>query len=374
MQVRIHNKETIDEICWPETDNGKLARQFLVPMIKEGTRRYFKNVETELRLLEIDKIFLPITINDNVAPNAYVCSTYTHYVSYALEEIGRVKNRWLQKLAKPVIRLFGAFLKTGRVDKTVFVNNWLLPTNLYPSLTQDQLSRITKALVNHFPKHTIAFRSVNDHAPGGLKNHLRSLNYDFLLCRDIYYTDTQSPEPFKARMTKSDLKLLNNTEYSIVENDKIPEFSLERIASLYQMLNIDKYSACNPQYTSELLNLMRSISGFNLKAWMKDHEVHAVLGYYTQDGIVTSPLFGYDTSLPQETGLYRQISAALLKDAKNNAHFLHQSSGAGHYKLLRKAVKDLEYTAVYIKHLPKARQLPWKALLVGMNKLGKNFL
>ncbi len=374
MKINIYDKQTVDQICWPETDNGQLARQYIVPIIKTGTDRYFKNVSTEMLLIEVDGIFLPATINDEVIPNAYVCSTYTHYVSYALEEVGRIKSGILQKLASPLIKLFGRILKTGKVDRTVFVNNWLLPTNLYPSLSYDQLKKITESLIERFPNHTIAFRSVNAHAPGNLKDNLTSLNYDLLLCRDIYYTDTQSPDPFKARMTKSDFKLLNTTEYSIKENDQIPENTVERMASLYQMLNVDKYSACNPQYTSELLRLMRSIPRFHLKAWMKENDVHAVLGYYTQDGIVTSPLFGYDTSLSQKSGLYRQISAALLQDAKKNDLFLHQSSGAGHYKQLRRAKKDLEFTAVYTKHLPKTRQLPWQALVFGMNKVGKKFI
>ena len=374
MEIQIHDKNTVDRINWPETENSNLARQFLVPIMKQGTRHYFKNVHTQMKLLEVDGTFLPITVNEKVASNAYVCSTYTHYVSYALEEVDRLQNRLLRKLAKPMIRLFGSFLKAGHVDKTVFVNNWLLPTNLYPLLSKEQLSRITDCLVKQFPGHTIAFRSVNVHAPGKLLDNLQSLNYDFLLCRDIYSTDTRSPEPFKARMTKSDFKLLNTTEYSIVENDHIPECLSGKMAALYQMLNIDKYSTCNPQYTPEMLNLMRSIPRFSLKAWMKENEVHAVLGYYSQDGIVTSPLFGYDTTLPQQTGLYRQISATLLKDAKSKEHFLHQSSGAGHYKQLRKAKKNLEYTAVYIKHLPKARQLPWKTLLKGMNTIGSRFI
>lgn len=374
MQVKIHDKDTLDQICWPDTENSKLAREFFVPIIRKGSGLYFKNVHTEAKLLEIDGVFLPLTINNSFTPNAYVCSTYTHYVSYGIEEIDRLQNRWLRKLAKPILRLFGAFLKSGLVDKTVFVNNWLLPTNLYPTLTMEQLSKVTEALTKRFPGHTVAFRSVNAHVPGGLQKNLQSLNYDFLLCRDIYYTDTQSSEPFKARMTKSDLKLLHNTDYSIVENDQIPASSSESMAELYRKLNIDKYSSCNPQYTSEMLGLMRSSPRFNLKAWMKDNEVHAVLGYYTQSGMATSPLFGYDTSQPSQTGLYRQISAALLEDAKNQELFLHQSSGAGHYKQLRRAKKDFEYTAIYIQHLPSIRQFPWKVLLAGMNKIGKKFI
>lgn len=374
MNVKLYDKETLDKIRWQDSENSALAKQYLIPIIQKGTDHFFQNVKTDLRLLEVDGTFLPITINYQVEPNAYVCSTYTHYVLYALEEIAHLDSQFLQRLAKPCILLFGAFLKSGGVDRTIFVNNWLLPTNLYPTLTPEQIKAATHFLKDAFPDHAIAFRSVNDLAPGGLKPNLESLGYKSLLCRDIFYTDTNDQAPFKARMTKSDFKKLDQTTYNIREDEQIPQNAAPRLAELYQKLNIHKYSACNPQYRPELLDLLRTIPRFHLKAWMKEGQADAVLGYYEQDGMLTSPLFGYDTSLPQESGLYRQISAALLKDAKEKGCFLHQSSGAGHYKQLRRAQKGLEYTAVYTRHLPLWRQFPWKVLLLAMNSAGKQFL
>lgn len=374
MKVRLYDKNTLDQIDWKDSENSALSKQYILPIIRKGTQHYFHNISTDLRLLEVDGTFLPVTINHKVEPNAYVCSTYTHYVLYALEEIAHLDSKMLQKVAKPFILLFGAFLKSASVDKTIFVNNWLLPTNLYPALKTEQIEAATQYLIENFPDHAIAFRSVSNLIPGGLQPNLESLGYRSLLCRDIYYTDTKDQAPFKARMTKSDFKLLENTDYEIVDNTMIPEGCSDRLAELYQKLNIHKYSACNPQYKPELLNLLRSIPQFHLKAWIKEGRADAVLGYYEQNGMLTSPLFGYDTSLPQHAGLYRQISAALLKDAKEKGRFLHQSSGAGHYKQLRRAQKELEYTAIYTKHLPYLRQLPWRVLLLAMNTAGKRFI
>ena len=374
MKVNLYDKDSLDQIPWSNTENSALAKQYILPIIKNGTLHFFKNISTDLRLLEIEGVFLPVTINEKVEPNAYVCSTYTHYILYALEEIKHLKSAILRSISKPFIHLFGKFLEKGKVDKTVFVNNWLLPTNLYPYLSQDQIKAATLFLTKQFPDHAIAFRSVNDIAPGNLKMDLVELRYNLLLCRDIYFTDTESSVPFKARMTKSDLKLLDSTDYCIVENKNIPKELSSRLSDLYQKLNIDKYSACNPQYKPELIELLRTIPRFHLKAWIKEDQADAVLGYYDQEGILTSPLFGYDTSLPQQSGLYRQISGALLRDAKSKRCFLHQSSGAGHYKKLRRAEKGLEYTAIYTRHLPFTRQLPWKLLLFSMNTAGKQFI
>jgi hypothetical protein len=374
MNLQIYDKHTIDTIAWPETENGEFARQYLLPIIKQGTRNYFTNIHTDLQIVKAGDIVLPITVNDSLEPNAYVCSTYTHYVMYALEEIKEIKNTSLRKAAQISIKLFGTFLKWGLIDKTVFVNNWLLPTNLYPSLSKNQLQAITSELIKRFPRHAIAFRSVNSLCPCNLMNSLLESGFRLLICRDIYYTDTSSSEPFKARMTKSDFKALESSEYSIVYNDQIPIGEADRLAGLYHMLNIDKYSSCNPQYKPELLDLFRTIPRFTLKAWVKNQRIDAVLGYYAQEGMATSPLFGYDTTLPQHTGLYRQISAELLKDAKKSSLFLHQSSGAGNFKQLRRANKTLEYTALQINHLPWKRQLPWRVLCACMNTAGKKIL
>ncbi len=371
--IEVYEKSEIASLDWPDTENGQLVKDFVLPILEAGTQKFFYNVFTSLQILKVDDIVLPITVNDRVSPNSYVCSSYTHYVLYALDEIKKIQNFTLKKLAQSGINVFGSFLKWGQIDRTVFVNNWLLPTNLYPHLSKKQVEQITDFLIKKFPNHVIAFRSVNSLCPNYLMHHLQEYGYQLLLCRDIYYTDTKTEEPFKARMTKSDFKKLDSSSHQIDCDTQIPNEEASRIASLYSMLNIEKYSKCNPQYTPEFIELIRQIPGFKLKTFIKDGQVDAVLGYYSVNGIVTSPLFGYDTTI-QDVELYRQISALLLKDAREKKMLLHQSSGAGHYKQLRRAKKDLEYTAIYINHLPSLRRLPWKVLLFGMNTFGKKFL
>ncbi len=374
MKVKIYCKDTIHSLEWPQTENGIFSREYLEPIVKNGTNYYFSNISTDLRIIKIDDIIIPITVNDHVEPNAYVCSTYTHYVRYAAEEIKHLKSSIVKNLANRGTQMLGSFLKKRNIDKTIFVNNWLFPTNLYPNLSREHIEAITKTLIERFPNHTIAFRSISNFSSGRIAKSLKQLKYEFLLCRNIYYTDTQSPYAFKARMTKSDHKLLSTSDCSIIENKQIPSHLSFRLAELYQMLNIDKYSECNPQYKPEFMELLKTSSNFKLKAWIKDNQAHAVLGYYTANGIMNSPLFGYDTLFPQQAGLYRQISAMLLNDARKKKHLLHQSSGAGHFKQLRRAKKDFEYTAVYTKHLPLNRRIPWKVLYFGMNTIGKKIL
>ena len=67
---------------------------------------------------------------------------------------------------------------------------------------------------------------------------------------------------------------------------------------------------------------------------------------------MTTPLIGYDRSLPAETGLYRLISYHLTEEAAARGLILHQSSGAAAFKRHRGSVAGMEYSFVYDRHLP----------------------
>jgi len=84
---------------------------------------------------------------------------------------------------------------------------------------------------------------------------------------------------------------------------------------------------------------------------------------------MTTPLFGYDLSIPQELGLYRILSLKLIEEATNRELVLHQSSGAGQFKKCRGGVPVIEYNAVYIRHLSLFRRIVWKTVKIISNKI-----
>lgn len=372
---RLYDQSSIDSLPWPKTEQGMFAKSYLKPLIQDGPHIYFSNISTTLLALFMDDFVLPITCNNKIEDNAYMCSTYTQYVLYALEEVNRLNKPLARSALRKLIYGLAALLKWGEIDKTVFVNNWLMPTNLYPTLSQNQVEKLSEGLIEQFPDHAIAFRSVNQVTCPQLFQHLKDLGYDLVMSRNIYYTDTKNDlSPLKARMAKSDFKLLETTSYKLLKNEEIEIEASCRIAELYRMLNIDKHNAWNPCYTDRWIKLIRKIPGFSLFAFQKKNNLEGALAYYELNGAMTSPLFGYNTEVSQEMGLYRQISALLLKEAFEKKKMLHQSSGAGHFKMLRRAKKDFEYTAVYCKHLSWRRQTPWKILSHAMNSVGKGYL
>jgi hypothetical protein len=78
--------------------------------------------------------------------------------------------------------------------------------------------------------------------------------------------------------------------------------------------------------------------------------------------VITAPLMGYDTSLPQRLGLYRLLMAAVLKYAMETGRRVNLSAGAAQFKRLRGGVPAIEYSAVLADHLPRERQRAVRAL------------
>lgn len=175
-------------------------------------------------------------------------------------------------------------------------------------------------------------------------------------------------------MFKSDLKLLNESPYTIVDGKTLSDRELERCVALYNALYLEKYTKSNPQITLQFLKGAIECNLLKVKVFKLEEEIDAVLGYTVKNGVATSPLFGYDPSLAEKTGLYRQLATLLALEAKEQSLLLNQSAGATSFKTLRRGEKELESIAVYVNHLPLFRQLPWKALKFALNSAGAKFM
>ncbi|NGX57422.1 MAG: hypothetical protein K940chlam3_00313 [Chlamydiae bacterium] len=367
--VKIYDSSTIDDLPWPDNEEGGYARNFLIPFIKNGPDTYIENVKTELVALHIDDHVLPVTISNIHPDNCFVCSPSSFYGGFSKERVKAIENDLLKALLFPAVNLLHTGLKKGKLDKVVYVNNWLLSTNLYPKLSDDQLVRIRDHLIEQYPDHAIAFRSINKVDSLHCFRALGNAGFHLVATRPIYIVDAAQNEHFKSRMIKSDLKILRNTEYEVIDGSQLTDQDIPRIVEIYRMLYVDKYSQLNPKLTEKFIKIIIENRILTLKLLRKDGRVDGVLGYVIRNGVINSPLFGYDTSLPKELGLYRMISVLLSLEAKEHGLLLNMSSGAGSYKTLRRAKPYIEYNAVYTKHLRLKRRVPWAILKTLMNRL-----
>lgn len=369
-KIELFNSDNIDQLVWPETKEGDFAKKLLLPLIKNGVQPYFDNVKTTMMAIKIDDFVLPITVNTSEIDNSYVCSFYSYYIGCALDNVDAIKNKFLQKSVILFIKVFGKFLERGMIDKVVCIDNWLFSTNLHPKLEKNQIVAIQQFIEKKFPDHAIVFRSINSIDPNLPIQSFKNTQFDLIASRQIYITDSKNKEIFETRIFKSDVKLLNKTDYQVGELILHSEDDISRVLSLYQALYLDKYSTISPQLTKKFIRLLVDEHILKFKTLQKNNSIDGIVGFYSAYGTMNSPFFGYDTNLPQQIGLYRLLSTLLSLEAKNSGELFHQSSGASFYKSIRRATPDIEYNAVYTKHLSLSRRFYWKTLKVIMNDFG----
>lgn len=335
------------------------------------------NIETRMKLLDTGSYLFPVSVNSSGErpDNCYVVSpltTYTHYASYELSRLKRPLLAW------PLARLvsgFGRQLEAARIDRLVQVNNWLLATNIYPpGWAGKDLPEITRSLVDNFPDHAIGFRSLNRFSNTALLDHLQSLGYMSIPSRQVYLFDGRTGDRadfLRRHNTCIDATLLRRTPYRIVPGRELNNSDFSRLEQLYNQLYLEKYSPLNPQFSADWLRCGQRDGWLELRALRTEEgRIDGVLGWFSNAEIMTAPIIGYDTALPQRLGLYRLLTGMCLQETVQRRSVLNFSSGAAHFKRLRGGQPEIEYSMVYVRHLPTSRRRVWRMLSQMLHAVG----
>lgn len=363
---------TVDdpEISWKE----KSDQEYLRPLVGETQNLFFPNLKTTLLLASNGDTVIPLTVNDAEYGNCYLCSPYDHYVSYAKEEIENTKSGWPWSQLKMLFPLVGFVLKKAQVNRSIMVNNWLFSTNLHPEIEESKFVNLRKLLRQQFPTHAILYRSLDRRCHEKKISSLVETGCHTLPLRMVYYAEGATPDIFETRIYGSDRKLALKSDYKfeIVKQDE--EIAWERLAELYRMLYIEKYSACNLEITSAFFEHAFKSGKVQFGLLKNEGRIDGMVGFYSQNGVMTAPYFGYDTQLPAELRISRLLAYYLLEKAREDKILFNQSSGAGQFKTLRRAKPFLEYLVVDVAHLPRTRRFLWKSFIKAMSKFGEKIM
>ncbi len=351
-----------------ETPN-RAALLYILPFLEGQSEQLIRNVRAEVRLLRINDFLLPLVLgNENRQHNnSYVCSPMAHYVHYAKIELDveMPDKKWLKRLAIPIFNALGALGQWCQFEQVLYVNNWLVSTNLYPSLSVAELEAIKHFLLQTFPDRTLVFRSVNTQLNKSVFDTLQKTGFKPVMSRQVYITDPKSWNFRRNSNYKKDIKLWQRQPHYEWEalSEKPNREESERILALYSQLYIKKYSPFNPDLS--LAYFYHTLeSGFLtyhvLRNRQENGRTDAVVGYYSREGVMTTPFAGYDLDLPLETGLYRLLTLKITEESEKQGLILNRSSGAARYKRLRGAEPVMEYNMVYNAHLPLRRRLIWR--------------
>jgi hypothetical protein len=322
-----------------------------------------RNLQTTVVSLGEGESRIPATVNQGEPGNAWVCSPHTTYVRYAIEELRRFGHPWISKPLQALCSGLGRYLWRTRVDDAVAVNNWLLSTNIYPVLDIGALRGWLTEAADRWPGHAIWFRSLNNRYAADWLKALVDAGCELIPSRQVYLYDRIDRDARHPRDLHRDFRLLDGTSLRPSGAAEWSSRDFDRGAKLYGLLYLEKYSKLNPDYTSEFLRAWHEAGLLRLVGWRDDaQELQAVLGTFEINDTLTAPIVGYNTSLPQELGLYRLLMATVYQHAAQTGLRINLSAGAADFKRSRGGIAAMEYSAVFARHLPPRRRRALRVL------------
>jgi hypothetical protein len=341
------------------------ARAFLQVHAQSSVQDLVSNLSTQVDSIVSGEALLPVTINDDEAGNAWVCSPRTTYGRYAIEEA----ERYAPNAAAPVLGVAGrgvdAWLRAARIDRAVAINNWWLSTNLYPALSCVSMPKLLDEALQRWPTHAIWLRSLNDVDHRDWLQDCERLGFVLIPSRQVYLFRDVAGLARQRHNLKIDLKLSAKQPRRAVDAD-IGDNDYARIAGLYEQLYVSKYSRCNPHYTAEFMRQWHRAGLLEFDGFRDDNgQLMCIAGQFRQGRTLTTPVVGYDTAMPQRLGLYRLLTAMTFEHAIRRGYDINFSAGAAGFKRLRGGSPSIEYSAVYARHLPAKtrRALSWLSAL-----------
>ncbi|WP_028101327.1 GNAT family N-acetyltransferase [Pseudoduganella violaceinigra] len=334
-------------------------------------RVFADNLRTEVALLMVDGRSLPVTVNDGEKGNAWVCSPLTTYCDYALEELHRNVHPIIGAPLGLVCRAYGRVLERAVIDRAVTLNNWLLSTNLYPPLDSPWLENLVQNARERWPQHALWFRSLNSILNQDWIAALAAQGFQMVPSRQVYLFDDLPSKVKRHQGLKRDLMLLSKTSMKRTDGSDFTQADYLRIQTLYRRLYLEKYSMLNPRYTARFIERWHAAGLLRFHGFRDNAgELQAVVGIFAQDGMLTAPIVGYETALPQSLGMYRLLMACVFEQAMATGSNINLSAGAAHFKRLRGGTPAIEYSAVLVSHMPKSTRRAVGVLSALTNKIG----
>lgn len=358
-RIEFFDAQSIDRF----TATAGPASRYIASLVTGGARSYVDNADVDVQGLTIDGTVLPLVVSERGRSNADVCSPYAHYIDYTLEEVAKRHRNVPPQVFKALLWPLAAVLKTGRIDRAVFVNNWLLTTNPRLDLTYEQVRELTTRLVEMCPGSAIVFRSMNAHTDEAALLGLRRNRYRLVRSRRIYLLDATTVDYLDHDNARWDRRFLACTPYRIVRDHEELATHTPRLTALYRNLYLDRHSGLNPHFNERFFALTLEEKTLTYVALERNGRVDGFVAYFADERVMTGVLLGYDLALPRKLGLYRLLVALLTAEAAEAGLLLNLGGGTGHFKLLRGAVPAEEFDAVYDAHLPAHRRLSWTVLL-----------
>jgi hypothetical protein len=351
------------------------ALRYLHKLASIGLDALIPNVRTRIMGLRTRERVLPVTINDGERGGSYVCEPYSAYILYArreLEIIGAGLEKWL---FVPLIALAALLLRAARINQVVHVDNWLLSTNLHGDWQGADIMEIRRYLTGHYQGHIIAIRSLDQWSSPTLIDAVVKDGWMLFPSRQIWVVSNVQDQWQRRHNLAEDRRVLRRSGLRVETLESMVAADAKRIAHLYGMLYLEKYSALNPAFSARwVMETARAGLVHYRCARDADGIIQAVSGSLRRGDVLTPPVVGYDTAKPRSLGLYRIACLLFTEDAVAAGVRLNGSAGAASFKRARGAQAETEYSAYYVAHLTFVRRSILTLLSVLLNSLAVPYM
>lgn len=350
-----------------------------VAHLDSAKQSLISNVEANYYYLRwCDRVFPVVVVNDYLRSQSYVASLFNTYILYSVEELEIIRlPKWLTSLLRNMIRGVGTLFNRQKMDRVVYVNNWLVSTNVYPkdfAPTKEDIKQLVDIITQQFPKHTICFRSLTESLQQPFMKTLQDAEFFPLASRQVYIFDGrngQADQLLKHRDTQRDLKLKKKFQSYFKLDHEPNDINIQQYKKMYEQLYIEKYCPLNPQYSAQWLAMSAKINMIRFHTmYDKNDCVVGLNGIFQVDNVMSIPIFGYDCDSSPKLAYYRQLVAECIADSIDQSLIYHASSGVSDFKLNRGANAHIEYSFCYVEHLPKQERWQLKSLAKIVNGLG----
>ncbi|QID17312.1 GNAT family N-acetyltransferase [Nitrogeniibacter mangrovi] len=320
---------------------------------RDGAGVWLDNARGAVHTLEDDGHSLSLVLADDDPGTSYVASLISAWPRYGCDEA----RRHLPLPARPAASLalgpLAALMRAGRLHRAAFVGNELVSTNLLPDLSADAWRRVRDAAIALAPARPLVLRNVCEAIRSGLPARLERAGWLLVPARTVYLCDPADPAVRRRNNNKNDARLLKREDVRFVSPEAIVPADLPALRALFRQLFMERHSALNPDFSDAFFELCRTRRYLELHGLRHDGRWVGVVGFLHRHGWLTTPLLGYDLSAPRELGLYRRLMAHGQRAALACGARLHLSAGAGEFKRSRGGEPVLEFTALYVAHLPR---------------------
>ena len=241
------------------------------------------------------------------------------------------------------------------------INNWLLSTTPWPAWDAENLPFVIDAITERWPDHALVFRSLNPKESVPLMAALSKRGAKLIPSRQVWYYEPDSTAVENSPDFRKDVRLLSGDDFELVPHEAIIPADFPALQKLYDDLYIGKYSRHNPDFTSQWFQHLHQENLARFSAIRgPDRSFVGVEASCELNGVLTSPIVGYDLERPKSLGLYRRLAALPILEGRRRNLPLNLSAGVGRFKAHRGGEAVMEYLGVYDRHLPLSRRLPWQ--------------